>query len=52
MDIVQKITTEGVHKTFGEMVMDGTIVMDSVDQNGELLYKLNPEIDINEIQSQ
>ena len=52
MDIVQKITTEGVHKTFGEMVMDGTIVMDSVDANGELLYKLNPEIDINEIQSQ
>jgi hypothetical protein len=51
MDIVQKITIEGVHKTFGEMVMDGTIVMDSVDANGELLYKLNPEIDINEIQS-
>lgn len=51
MDIVQKITTEGVHKTFGEMVMDGTIIMDSVDANGELLYKLNPEIDINDLQS-
>jgi hypothetical protein len=50
--IVQKLTTEGVHKTFGEMVMDGTIVMDSVDQNGELLYKLNPEIDIDDLQSE
>lgn len=51
MDIVQRITTEGVHKTFGEMVMDGTIIMDSVDSNGELLYKLNPEIDIDDLQS-
>lgn len=49
MEIIQKVTTEGVNKTFGEMVMDGTIVMDSVDQNGELLYKLNPEIDIDDL---
>lgn len=49
MEIIQKVTAEGVNKTFGEMVMDGTIVMDSVDQNGELLYKLNPEIDIDDL---
>jgi hypothetical protein len=49
LEIVERLTTEGVHKTFGEMVMDGTIMMDSVDQNGELLYKLNPEIDIDDL---
>lgn len=49
LEIVQKITKEGVNKTFGEMVMDGTILMDSVDQNGELLYKLNSKIDINDL---
>ncbi len=52
MDIVHKLTSEGVHKTFSEMVMDGTIVMDSVNADGELLYKLNPEIDIDDLQSE
>jgi hypothetical protein len=49
LEIVERLTTEGVQKTFGEMVMDGTIMMDSVDENGELLYKLNPEIDIDDL---
>jgi len=49
MEIIQKVTTEGVNKTFGEMVMDGTIVMDSVNADGELLYKLNTEIDIDDL---
>jgi hypothetical protein len=31
------------------MVMDGTIVMDAVSADGELLYKLNPEIDIDDL---
>jgi hypothetical protein len=48
-EIVERLTTEGIHKTFGDMVMDGTIVMDSVNADGELLYKLNPEIDINDL---
>lgn len=52
IQIVEKVTTEGINKTFGDMVMDGTIVMDSVNQNGELLYKLNPEIDIDDLQSE
>ena len=52
LEIVEKVTTEGITKTFGEMVMDGTIVMDSVNADGELLYKLNPEIDINDLQSE
>ena len=49
LEIVKKLTIEGVYKTFGEMVMDGTIMMDSVDQNGELIYKLNPEMNINDL---
>ena len=52
MEVIQKVTTEGINKTFGDMVMDGTIVMDSIDSNGEILYKLNPEIDINDLQSE
>ena len=52
MNIIYKVTSEGINKTFSDMVMDGTIVMDSVDANGELLYKLNPEIDINDLQSE
>jgi len=51
MEVINKVTTEGINKTFGDMVMDGTLIMDSVDANGELLYKLNPEIDIDDLQS-
>jgi hypothetical protein len=51
-EIVEKLTTEGIHKTFADMVMDGTIIMDSVNADGELLYKLNPEIDIDDLQSE
>jgi hypothetical protein len=52
IEIVEKLTSEGIHKTFADMVMDGTIIMDSVNADGELLYKLNPEIDINDLQSE
>lgn len=52
MDIIYKVTSEGISKTFSDMVMDGTIVMDSVNADGELLYKLNPEIDIDDLQSE
>ena len=52
MDIIYKVTSEGINKTFSDMVMDGTIVMDSVNADGELLYKLNPEIDIDDLQSE
>jgi hypothetical protein len=52
LEIVEKLTSEGIHKTFADMVMDGTIVMDSVNADGELLYKLNPEIDIDDLQSE
>jgi hypothetical protein len=52
MEIIQRVTTEGITKTFSDMVMDGTIIMDSVDANGELLYKINPEIDIDDLQSE
>ncbi len=52
MDIIYKVTSEGINKTFSDMVMDGTIVMDSVNADGELLYKLNPEIDTDDLQSE
>lgn len=47
-EIVKKVCLEGINKTFGDMVMDGIIIMDSVDSNGEILYKINPEIDTND----
>jgi hypothetical protein len=49
IEIIRKVTEEGVNKTFSDMVMDGTIIMDSVNSNGELLYKINPEIDENDL---
>ena len=52
LEIIRKVTEEGVNKTFSDMVMDGTIVMDSVNADGELLYKLNPEIDTDDLQSE
>lgn len=45
LEVVQRVTEEGINKTFGEMVMNGCIIMDSVDSNGEILYKINPERD-------
>ena len=52
MEVINKVTTEGINKTFGDMVMDGTLIMDSVDANGEILYKINSEIDIDDLQSE
>ena len=52
MEVINKVTTEGINKTFGDMVMDGTLIMYSVDANGEILYKINPEIDIDDLQSE
>ena len=52
LEVVQRVTEEGINKTFCDMVMDGTIVMDSVNAEGEILYKLNPEIDIDDLQSE
>jgi hypothetical protein len=51
MEVIRRVTEAGVNKTFSDMVMDGTIVMDSVNADGEILYKLNPEIDENDLQS-
>lgn len=52
LEVIQRVTEEGINKTFGDMVMDGTLIMDSVDANGEILYKLNPETDIDDLQSE
>ena len=49
MEVINKVTTEGINKTFWDMVMDGTLIMDSVDANGEILYKINPKIDIDDL---
>lgn len=48
VDIIRKVSEEGINKTFGEMVMDNVLNIDSIDSNGELIYKLNPEIDIDD----
>jgi len=51
-EIIKRVTEEGINKTFGEMVMDGSMLIDSVNADGEILYKLNPEIDIDDLQSE
>jgi len=52
MEVVQRVTTEGINKTFTEMVMNGAFTMDSVDANGEIIYKLNPNLNIDDLQSE
>jgi hypothetical protein len=52
LEVVERVTTEGINKTFADMVMDGTLIMDAVDSNGEIVYKLNPQIDIDDLQSE
>jgi hypothetical protein len=41
--IVNKLTIESIDNEISEMIIDGTIVMDSVDTNGEIVYKLNSD---------
>lgn len=42
--IVNKLTIDSIDNEISEMIIDGTIVMDSVDSNGEIVYKLNSTI--------
>jgi hypothetical protein len=41
--IVNKLTIDSIDNEISEMIIDGTIVMDSVDTNGEIVYKLNSD---------
>jgi hypothetical protein len=50
-EVIKRVTEEGINKTFAEMVMNGTMIMDSVNSDGELVYKLNPKVNINDLQS-
>lgn len=42
--IVNKLTVDSIDNEISEMIIDGTIVMDSIDSNGEIVYKLNSTI--------
>jgi hypothetical protein len=44
--IIQNNYREGIQNVFSDLVVDGILNIDSVDANGELVYKLNPNIDI------
>ena len=39
--IVNKLTIDTIDNEISEMIIDGTIVIDSVDSNGEIVYRLN-----------
>jgi hypothetical protein len=41
--IIDKLTIESIDNEISEMIIDGTITMDSVDTNGEIVYKLNSD---------
>ena len=43
IDIIKEVHTEGVHRTINKMYMSELLIIDSVDKNGELVYKINPE---------
>lgn len=49
MEIIKKTSINGINAVFNDMVMKGILVMHSVDVNGELLYKLNSEINIDDL---
>ena len=46
VELVEKVTKLGIEGTVNKAFEDGLIVMDSIDKNGEVLYKLNPDIKI------
>ena len=48
MDIIKNVHTNGIHKTFNKMYMDELLVADSINADGEIVYKINPEIDIDD----
>lgn len=46
IELVEKVSKAGIDKTVLDAVEDGWLVMDSIDKNGEILYKLNPDLEI------
>lgn len=42
--IVNKLTIDSIDTEISEMIIDGTIIMDSVDSTGEIVYRLNSPI--------
>ncbi len=48
IDIIKEVHREGIIKTMDTLYMDEILVADSIDTNGEIVYKLNPEINIDD----
>jgi hypothetical protein len=47
-DIIKEVHREGIIKTMDTLYMDEILVADSIDKDGEIVYKLNPEINIDD----
>ncbi len=48
IDIIKEVHREGIIKTMDTLYMDEILVADSIDKDGEIVYKLNPEINIDD----
>lgn len=48
MDIIKEVHTDGIHRTFEKMYVDELLIADSINKDGEIIYKINPEIDIDD----
>jgi hypothetical protein len=46
IDIIKEVHKDGIVKTMDKLYMDELLVVDSINKDGELVYKLNPEKNI------
>ena len=44
LKIISRVTSEAMDDAFSKMIMSGELEFDSVDSNGELLYRLNNKL--------
>jgi hypothetical protein len=44
LEIISRVTSEAMDDAFNKMIMSGELTFDSVDSNGELLYRLNNKL--------
>jgi hypothetical protein len=53
ISIIKEVHRDGVHRVMNVMYQDELLIAESVDSNGELVYKVNPKINLDDyLQSQ
>ncbi len=48
INIIKEVHRDGVHRVMNAMYQEELLIADAVDSNGELVYKLNPKINLDD----